>query len=447
MADRARHRRPGRRRRLVGGRRHDRGARSPPRPRRTSRPRTTRSCAARPRSAGRRRRPCATPSRCDDCGSCRVRLPAGGQALGHPRAPRDGRPARGAGSCPGCASRGSCSMATGRSASRARPRPGPADRGADPRPDRASRGPRPPAPGPRPAGRRRRRRPAHAGRPRGLRPGAPGDRAPPAHPPGDRRADPAAAPGRGLARSDAGRAQPRVRRRRSTAARATPSSPRRRIPACSRWPCRGSGPRTTPPGWPMPGTSACSSRSPATAARAARRRRARAGSGSTTGSMRPGSPRSATPWPAAPAWRWASDALDIVVPGTRPALFRGEGTSERRRSSGSSADLAAFDFRPNQGTVLSAHQMGTARMGADPDDPRVRSAWAASGAVPATTAWSVACTSPTRSLFPTGLGVNPMLTVMALARRVVADGAGGGLTGRPPAPAAAGSSSGPGRSR
>ena len=77
----------------------------------------------------------------------------------------------------------------------------------------------------------------------------------------------------------------------------------------------------------------------------------------------------------------------------------------------------AFDFRPNPGTVLSAHQMGTARMGGDPrttsatrpgasgcgaDDDRV-----VGGLYVADT-----------SLFPTGLGVNPMLTVMALARRV-----------------------------
>ena len=113
---------------------------------------------------------------------------------------------------------------------------------------------------------------------------------------------------------------------------------------------------------------------------------------------------------------WASDALDILVPGTRPALFRGEGSSDAafERFVG---ELGTFDFRPNQGTVLSAHQMGTARMGADPSthvcDPlgRVRRG---PGDDRVVGGLYVADTS----LFPTGLGVNPMLTVMALARRV-----------------------------
>jgi choline dehydrogenase-like flavoprotein len=79
--------------------------------------------------------------------------------------------------------------------------------------------------------------------------------------------------------------------------------------------------------------------------------------------------------------------------------------------------LATFDFSPNRGTLFSAHQLGTARMGASParhacdpggrvrasdsDDRVVRGLYVADG-----------------SLFPTGLGVNPMITIMALARRV-----------------------------
>ena len=43
---------------------------------------------------------------------------------------------------------------------------------------------------------------------------------------------------------------------------------------------------------------------------------------------------------------------------------------------------------------------------------------AASGPTIAPIGWSAASTSADSSLFPTGLGVNPMLTVMALARRV-----------------------------
>jgi choline dehydrogenase-like flavoprotein len=117
----------------------------------------------------------------------------------------------------------------------------------------------------------------------------------------------------------------------------------------------------------------------------------------------------------------AAGARDIMVPGTRPEWFRGSG-----HGAGPAEDatferfvdrLGAFDFAPNRGTVFSAHQMGTARMGADPRrhvcDPggRVRRGPGDDRLVPGL---YVADTS----LFPTGLGVNPMLTVMVLARRV-----------------------------
>ena len=77
---------------------------------------------------------------------------------------------------------------------------------------------------------------------------------------------------------------------------------------------------------------------------------------------------------------------------------------------------ASFDFAPNRGSVFSAHQMGTVRMGAADDHPdgsrgrvrcrrsrqrSIRGLYVADG-----------------SLFPTGIGVNPMITIMALARRV-----------------------------
>jgi choline dehydrogenase-like flavoprotein len=83
-------------------------------------------------------------------------------------------------------------------------------------------------------------------------------------------------------------------------------------------------------------------------------------------------------------------------------------------------ELGRFDFGPNRGTVFSAHQMGTARFGADPRthacDPagRVRSGSGSGGRDATVPGLYVADTS----LFPTGLGVNPMLTAMALARRV-----------------------------
>jgi choline dehydrogenase-like flavoprotein len=81
------------------------------------------------------------------------------------------------------------------------------------------------------------------------------------------------------------------------------------------------------------------------------------------------------------------------------------------------ADLGSFDFAPNRGGVFSAHQMGSVRMGAevrthpcDPwgrvrdggrDDHVVRGLYVGDG-----------------SVFPTGIGVNPMITIMALARRL-----------------------------
>lgn len=81
------------------------------------------------------------------------------------------------------------------------------------------------------------------------------------------------------------------------------------------------------------------------------------------------------------------------------------------------AALAAFDFAPNRGAVFSAHQMGSVRMGADPRthpcDPwgRVRVAGEGDAVVGGLYVGD-------GSVFPTGLGVNPMITIMVLARRV-----------------------------
>ncbi len=116
----------------------------------------------------------------------------------------------------------------------------------------------------------------------------------------------------------------------------------------------------------------------------------------------------------------AGGAGEIVVAATPAIRFY-----PIRGSTG--ADAAAFgrfedriermDFTPNRGSVFSAHQMGTVRMGASarehPCDPngRVRSRGRRGRIV---TGLYVADSS----LFPTALGVNPMLTVMALARRV-----------------------------
>jgi choline dehydrogenase-like flavoprotein len=80
------------------------------------------------------------------------------------------------------------------------------------------------------------------------------------------------------------------------------------------------------------------------------------------------------------------------------------------------ARLAALDFGPNRGGVFSAHQMGTVRLGGDPRlhpaDPRGRVRRDVSGTV------IKGLYVADGSTFPTGIGVNPMLGIMAVARRV-----------------------------
>jgi choline dehydrogenase-like flavoprotein len=110
----------------------------------------------------------------------------------------------------------------------------------------------------------------------------------------------------------------------------------------------------------------------------------------------------------------AAGADPILATGTPGAWWRasdGRGSFERYLER-----LRASDFRPNRASVFSAHQLGTARMGADPArhpcDP-----------------WGRVRVSPRGetirglyvgdgSLCPTGLGVNPMITIMATARHV-----------------------------
>ena len=109
--------------------------------------------------------------------------------------------------------------------------------------------------------------------------------------------------------------------------------------------------------------------------------------------------------------------------GRDPAVGASAGIRSSRGSEAASfrrfeEELAAFDFRPNRGAVFSAHQMGSARMGAsirdhacdpwgrvrrrrDRGDATIGGLYVGDG-----------------SLFPTGIGVNPMITIMALARRV-----------------------------
>jgi choline dehydrogenase-like flavoprotein len=114
----------------------------------------------------------------------------------------------------------------------------------------------------------------------------------------------------------------------------------------------------------------------------------------------------------------AAGAEQIVALGT-PGVWFGR-DRPRRQADGQAFEayldrLATFDFAPNRGMVFSAHQMGTARMGARATDHvcdergRVRTD---RGRVIRGLYVADA------SLFPTAIGVNPMITVMLLARRV-----------------------------
>jgi choline dehydrogenase-like flavoprotein len=113
----------------------------------------------------------------------------------------------------------------------------------------------------------------------------------------------------------------------------------------------------------------------------------------------------------------AGGAREIIAVGHPMPTHRVDGAGDEvRRFAAFEATLAATNFSPHRGTVASAHQMGTIRLGAEPGthpaDPRGRVRRDRSGAV--VPGLYVADTST----FPTGLGVNPMVGVMTMARRV-----------------------------
>jgi choline dehydrogenase-like flavoprotein len=110
----------------------------------------------------------------------------------------------------------------------------------------------------------------------------------------------------------------------------------------------------------------------------------------------------------------AAEILAIAMPLIR---HRVDGAGdESRRFAAFERKLAAMDFAPHRGAIASAHQMGTIRLGADPAthpaDPRGRIRADSRGSI--VPGLYVADTST----FPTAIGVNPMITVMAMARRV-----------------------------
>ena len=119
-------------------------------------------------------------------------------------------------------------------------------------------------------------------------------------------------------------------------------------------------------------------------------------------------------WPSCARAAGADRLVAVASPGVWHDM-----SAQRDSDAGWSAfmgEIANFDFRPNRGTVFSAHQMSSARAGAGPKtsatDPWGRVRADAQGAtVPGVYVADA-------SLFPTAVGVNPMVTVMTLAARV-----------------------------
>jgi choline dehydrogenase-like flavoprotein len=117
----------------------------------------------------------------------------------------------------------------------------------------------------------------------------------------------------------------------------------------------------------------------------------------------------------------SAGASEVIAAGSPPVAWRRKdgveafGILERQ--------ILGFDFSPNRGTVFSAHQMGTARMGSNPVDHACDSF----GRVRANSRPQVTDRHggiikglyvADGSLFPTAIGVNPMITILALAKRV-----------------------------
>ena len=117
----------------------------------------------------------------------------------------------------------------------------------------------------------------------------------------------------------------------------------------------------------------------------------------------------------------SAGAEEVIAAGSPPVAWRRrdgvQAFEELQRR------LTRFDFSPNRGTVFSAHQMGTARMGTDSIDHacdpfgRVRSTTRPRSTDPHGGVVKGLYVAD-GSLFPTALGVNPMITILALAKRV-----------------------------
>lgn len=137
-------------------------------------------------------------------------------------------------------------------------------------------------------------------------------------------------------------------------------------------------------------------------------RRLSAGAIAAAEIMRASGPQAiVVPGEPATAWSAGSAAASGVLP-----LAERDWTRFRRR-------LERLDFAPGRTLVMSAHQMGSARMGSVPSlhpvDPDGRVRWAPASIAGDRTIRGLYVADA--SLFPTALGINPMVTVMLLAKR------------------------------
>jgi choline dehydrogenase-like flavoprotein len=120
---------------------------------------------------------------------------------------------------------------------------------------------------------------------------------------------------------------------------------------------------------------------------------------------------------AAARVHWAAGALEVHTLHTTSQVLRRASPRERGDIDGFARAVQSLPVHGNRCGVFSAHQMGTCRMGMDPR----QAVCDAFGAVHGHDGLHVA----DASLFPASSGVNPMLTVMALAT-VVGDGLANG---------------------
>jgi choline dehydrogenase-like flavoprotein len=109
---------------------------------------------------------------------------------------------------------------------------------------------------------------------------------------------------------------------------------------------------------------------------------------------------------------WAAGATEIHTLHSRDHTFRRSATGRATDIDSFCREVLTLPVNANRCAVFSAHQMGTARMGADPR----RDVCDERGEVYGVAGLYVADTS----LFPASSGVNPMITVMALSQMVSA---------------------------